>query len=103
MASDKSKEYFQGFTDALCFISDIFESRSNALYRLGLRRKDIRMIVAVCDAAIRVRKRLAEIGPRNFNLLVYKSGTAEFVERVKSIGSNSPRTDSDASPELQSE
>jgi hypothetical protein len=77
----KSKDYYKGFTDALCFISEIFESRSNALYRIGLRRKDIRMIVAICDAAICVRSRMAEIGPRKFDLVLKKDGSAEFVER----------------------
>lgn len=79
----KSKDYYTGFTDALCFISDIFESRGNALYRIGLRRKHIRMIVAICDAAIRARIKMSEIGPRNMDLVLYKSGKAEFIERKK--------------------
>lgn len=76
-----TKDWQDGYVAGLCFISDIFESRSNALFKRGLRRKDVRMIVEIIDAAIRARNRLAEIGPRNMNLVLYKDGHAEFIEK----------------------
>lgn len=79
----KSKEWQNGYVAGLCFISDIFESRSNALFKRGLRRKDVWMIVAIIDAAIRARNRLAEVGPRNMDLVLKKDGSAEFIERTK--------------------
>lgn len=78
----KSKEWHSGYTTAMVYLSDIFESRANALFKRGLRRKDIRMIVAICDAAFKARNRLAEVGPRGMDLVLHKNGTAEFVEKV---------------------
>ena len=77
----RSKDWQDGYAAAMVFLYDIFDSRSNALYRRGLRRKDIRMILAVIDAAVRARGRLAEIGPRNMDLVLRGNGTAEFVEK----------------------
>ena len=71
------------YAAAMVFLYDIFHSRSNALYARGLRRKDIRMILSVIDAAICARGRLSEIGPRNMDLVLKKDGSAEFVERKK--------------------
>ena len=80
----KSKDWNEGYTTAMCFLSDIFESRSNAFYSRGLlRRKDVKMVVSIIDASIRARQRLAEIGPRNMDLILHKNGYAEFVERNK--------------------
>ena len=77
----RSKDWQDGYAAAMVFLYDIFESRSNALYNRGLRRKDIRLILATIDAAIRARDRLSEVGPRNMDLVLKKSGSAEFVER----------------------
>ena len=77
----KSKDWYEGYTTAMVFLHDIFQSRSNALHARGLRRKDIRMILAVIDAAICARRRMAEIGPRNMNLVLHGNGTAEFKEK----------------------
>lgn len=79
----KSKDWQDGYAAAMVFLYDIFESRSNALYARGIRRKSIRLILAVIDAAVRARNRLAEIGPRNMDLVIHKNGTAEFIERNK--------------------
>lgn len=76
-----SKDWQDGYAAAMVFLYDIFESRSNALYNRGLRRKDIRLILATIDAAIRARDRLSEVGPRNMDLVLKKDGSAEFVER----------------------
>lgn len=70
-----------GYAAAMALLYDIFDSRSDALYRRGLRRKDIDMILAVIRAAIVARDRLAEVGARNMQLAVYKSGRAEFFEK----------------------
>lgn len=77
----RSKDWQDGYAAAMVFLYDIFDSRSNALYNRGLRRKDIRLILATIDAAIRARNRLSEVGPRNMDLVLKKDGSAEFVER----------------------
>ena len=77
----RSRDWQDGYAAAMVFLYDIFDSRSNALYNRGLRRKDIRLILATIDAAIRARDRLSEVGPRNMDLVLKKSGSAEFVER----------------------
>ena len=79
----KSKDWHDGYTTAMVFLYDIFHSRSNALYARGIKRKDIRMILAVIDAAIYARGRLAEIGPRNMDLVLHNDGTASFIEKEK--------------------
>ena len=100
----KSKEWSDGYVTAMVFLYDIFQSRSNALHSRGIRRKDIKMILAVIDAAICSRNRLAEVGPRNMDLILRGDGTAKLVERPnkkeKKNNDNSPRTDSGADPEL---
>ena len=77
----KSKDYAAGFAAAIVLLYDVFDSRSNALYKRGLRRKDIRLILAVIDAMLRSRDKLSSIGPRNLDLVLKKDGSAEFVER----------------------
>ena len=77
----RSKDWCDGYAAAMALLYDIFDSRSDALYRRGLRRKDIDMILAVIRAAIVARDRLAEVGVRNMQLAVYKSGKAEFFEK----------------------
>ena len=100
----KSNQWQEGYTTAMVYLYDIFKTRSNALYNRGLRRKDIKMILAVIDAAICSRNRLAEVGPRNMDLILRGDGTAKFVERQKKKekkkDDDSPRTDSGACPEL---
>lgn len=77
-----SNDYLDGMTAALCWISDIFESRSNAFHSRGLlRKKDVKLIASICDAAIRSRFKMAEVGPRNMDLVLHKSGKVEFIER----------------------
>ena len=76
-----SEEWKAGYAAAIVFLYDIFESRSNALYRRGIRRKDLRLILAVIDAMLVSRDRIAEVGPRNLDLVLHKSGTVEFIER----------------------
>ena len=99
----KTKEWQEGYATAMVFLYDIFQSRSNALYKRGLRRKDIKMILAVIDAAIYSRNRLAEIGPRNMDLVLCSDGTAKFIERQtkeKKQHDDSPRIDSSSCNEL---
>lgn len=76
-----SEDYSAGFAAAIVLMYDIIESRSDALYKRGLRRKDIRMILAILDAMLRHRNKLCTIGPRNLDLVMYKSGRFEFEER----------------------
>ena len=77
----ESKEYQAGFAAAIVLMYDIIESRSNALFRRGLRRKDIRMLLALIDAMLISRDKLCTIGPRNMDLVLHKNGSAEFIER----------------------
>ena len=79
----KSKDYAAGYAAAIVLMYDTFESRSNALYKRGFRRKDIRLILSVIDARLKARDKLSTIGPRNMDLVLKKDGSAEFVERKK--------------------
>lgn len=77
----KSQEYTQGFTDALVFVSDIFESHQKSFVRKGLfRQKDIKLIVNIIDACIRRREVLADIGSRKMNLFIGKDRSASLKE-----------------------
>lgn len=80
----KSDEYKKGFQEALIFAMDIFESRANAIYsRKWLRKKDISLVVAILDAAFRARNTIADVGPRNMNLILCRDGSFEFREKEK--------------------
>ena len=78
----KSNEYMQGFTDALIFLSDIFESHSDAFLRKRLlRKKDTRLVVGIIDAAIRRRETLADVGPKKMNLFIRPDRSADLKEK----------------------
>lgn len=77
----KNKEYDAGFAAAIVLMYDIVKSRSDALYKRGISRKNIRMILEILDAMLRHRNKLCTVGPRNMNLVLYKSGRVEFEER----------------------
>lgn len=77
-----NNDWSEGYTTAMVFLSDIFESRTQAFYtRNLLRKKDIKFIIRVIDAAIASRDKLARVGPRNMDLILHKSGAVEFVEK----------------------
>lgn len=79
----KSNEYKQGFTDALVYIIDVFDTRKNAMYSRGwFRKKDVTRVVNILYAALRARDKLMEIGPKKMDLIVHKDGTNEFRERT---------------------
>lgn len=78
----KSDEYTTGFTDALVFLSDIFESHSDAFLRKGyLRKKDTKLVVGIIDAAIRRRETLMDVGPNKMNLFIRPDRSAELKEK----------------------
>ena len=78
----KSNEDMQGFTDALIFLSDIFESHSDAFLRKRLlRKKDTRLVVGIIDAAIRRRETLADVGPKKMNLFIRPDRSADLKEK----------------------
>lgn len=78
----KSDEYMQGFTDGLIFLSDIFESHSDAFLRKRLlRKKDTRLVVGIIDAAIRRRETLADVGPKKMNLFIRPDRSADLKEK----------------------
>ena len=83
----RSAEWMEGFTTAICFLSDIFERRTKAFYRRKwLRQKDTQLVVAIIDAALRARERMAEIGPGQMNLIFNPDGSFDFVEKKTSGG-----------------
>ena len=78
----KSAEYMKGFTEALVYVSDIFELHSDAFLKNGfLRKKDTKLVVNICNACIRRRETLADVGPRNMDLFVSKNRTASLKEK----------------------
>lgn len=87
----KTADWFDGFTTALVFLSDIFESRSKAFVKKKLLSvKDVRFIVSVIDAAIAARGRLCDIGPRKMNLVLFSDGHCEFQELKEEKKDGSP-------------
>lgn len=85
MASEhnfKSHDWIDGYTTAMVYISDIFESHSQALVKNGyFSKSDLKLIVNIIDAAIRRRELLAEKGSRGVNLFVSKKRTASLKEK----------------------
>lgn len=82
MGKLKSPEYIAGFTAALVFVSDIFESHQQAFMRRRVfRERDIRMILRIIDACIRRRETLADVGPKNMNLFIRPDKTVELKEK----------------------
>ena len=78
----KSQEYIQGFTEALVFVSDIFELRKNTFVQKGLLRgKDVKLVMNILDACIRRRETLAEVGPRKMNLFIGKDRSVSLKEQ----------------------
>ena len=78
----KSPDWYEGFTTAMVFLSDIFESHSKGMIeKYRMRKKDLRIVINIIDACIRRREVLAEIGPRNMNLFVSKSGSVSLKEK----------------------
>ena len=78
----KSNDYIAGFTTALVFISDIFESHSDAFLRRGLlRKKDTKLVVSIIDAAIRRREVLMDVGPKKMNLFIRPDRSADMKEK----------------------
>lgn len=78
----KSAEYMQGFTEALVHLSDIFELHSDAFFKKGLlRKKDTRLVVNICDACIRRREVLSELGAKGVNLFVAPDRSAKIKEK----------------------
>ena len=78
----KSQDWYSGFTTAMVFLSEIFESHSNGLtQKYHMRQKDLRLGVNIIDACIRRREVLAEVGPKNMNLFVSKKGSVSLKEK----------------------
>jgi len=78
----KSQDWLDGYVSGLVWISDIFESHSQALVKNGyFSKSDLKLIVNIIDAAIRRRELLAEKGSRGVNLFVSKKRTASIKEK----------------------
>jgi len=61
----------------MVWISDIFELHQDAFVKKGLlRKKDVKLVINIIDAAIRRRETLADVGPRNMNLFIGKNSAS---------------------------
>lgn len=101
----KSSDYKRGFQDALIFAIEIFETRKDTMFsRKWFRRKDIKRIISILDAAFYAREKLINLGPRGMDLILRPDGSFEFRERQKKNekdnNDNSQRTDSGNASEL---
>ena len=101
----KSQQFIEGFTTALIWLEDVFQTRGNAMfYRKWLRRKDIRLVIGIIDAMFRARNQMVDLGPRGMDLILCPDGSFEFRERQKKKekdnNDNSQRTDSGNASEL---
>ena len=73
----RSPEFINGMTAGMVWISDIFELHTDAFVKKGLlRKKDVKLVLNVIDAAIRRRETLADVGPRNMNLFIGKDSAS---------------------------
>ena len=78
----KSNDWYEGFTTALVFLSDIFESHATGFVsKFKMRQKDVRLVINIIDACIRRREVLAEIGPQNMDLFISRNGSASIKEK----------------------
>ena len=78
----KSPEYTQGFTEALVFVSDIFDLHQSAFVKKGLlRKKDITLVLNIIDACIRRRDVLSDVGPKGVDLFIGKDRSASLKEK----------------------
>ena len=80
----KSREFMDGYAAGLIFASEIFESRKNAMFsRKWFRRKDIKRVIAILDAAFYAREKLINLGPRGMDLILRPDGSFVFREKEK--------------------
>ena len=78
----KSQDFIDGMTAGMVWISDIFESHTNAFMKKGLlRKKDVKLIINIIDACIRRRETIADVGPKGMNLFVSQNRTASLKEK----------------------
>lgn len=78
----KDKSWYDGFTAALVFISDIVEKHQKGLVTKGLLRKiDVTLIMNLLDACIRRRELLSEVGPDGVDLYISKKRTVSLKEK----------------------
>ena len=99
-----SQQFIEGFTTALIWLEEVFQTRGNAIYsRKWLRRKDIRLVIGIIDAMFRARKKMMTLGPRGMDLILRPDGSFVFREKEKkekTKNDNRSRTDSVPDPEL---
>lgn len=73
----RSPDFIEGMTAGMVWISDIFELHTDAFVKKGLlRKKDVKLVLNIIDAAIRRRETLADVGPRNMNLFIGKNSAS---------------------------
>ena len=78
----RSQEFINGMTAGMVWISDIFELHTEAFVKKKiLRRKDVKLILNIIDAAIRRRETLADVGPRGMNLFIGANQSASLKEK----------------------
>ncbi len=78
----RSREFTEGMTASLVWVSDIIEKHQNALVSKGyLRKKDIRFFLNLIDACIRRRELLSEVGPDGVDLYISQKRTVSLKEK----------------------
>lgn len=78
----KTQEWMDGFTAACCYLSDIFETHSDAFAKKKiLKKQNTAFVLNVIDAAIRRRETLADVGPRKMNLFISSKGVVSLKEK----------------------
>ena len=78
----RSPDFINGMTAGMVWISDIFELHTDAFVKKGLlRRKDVKLVLNIIDAAIRRRETLADVGPKGMNLFIGKNRSASLKEK----------------------
>lgn len=78
----RSREFTDGMTASLVWISDIIEKHQKALVKKGyLRQIDIKFFLNLVDACIRRRELLSEVGADGVNLFIGKNRTVSLKEK----------------------
>lgn len=78
----KSKDWYDGMTAALVWVSDIVEKHQKALVSKQLLRKiDIVLILNLLDACLRRRELLSEVGADGVDLYVSRKRTVSLKEK----------------------
>lgn len=78
----KSKDWYDGYTTAMVWLYDLFDSHSSALVNKGyLHAKDLKLVLNAIDAFIKRRELISDVGPRGVNMFVGKGRSVMLKEK----------------------